>query len=72
MDLQVGKWGNSLAVRLPAQLVRELGVQDGSTLDAEVVSPAHRKAFIKSLEILHASLPTTEPVVEQMRREARY
>jgi antitoxin MazE len=82
MDLQVGKWGNSLAVRLPAQLVRELGVQDGSTLDAEVVSPAHlrlaarkpfdRKAFIKSLEKLHASLPTTEPVVEQMRREARY
>jgi len=25
-DLPVGRWGNSLAVRIPAKLARELGV----------------------------------------------
>ncbi|MEQ9564472.1 MAG: AbrB/MazE/SpoVT family DNA-binding domain-containing protein, partial [Pseudomonadales bacterium] len=27
--MQVAKWGNSLAVRLPADLVRELGLKEG-------------------------------------------
>lgn len=35
--MQVSKWGNSLAVRLPAELVRELGLREGDevTLRAE-------------------------------------
>ena len=31
--MQVAKWGNSLAVRLPASLVRELGLQEGDQID---------------------------------------
>ncbi len=31
--MQVAKWGNSLAVRLPAKLVRELGLQEGDQID---------------------------------------
>ena len=31
--MQVAKWGNSLAVRLPAQLVRELGLREGDRID---------------------------------------
>jgi len=27
--MQVAKWGNSLAIRLPAGLVRELGLKEG-------------------------------------------
>ena len=30
--MQVAKWGNSLAVRLPADLVRELGLKEGDTV----------------------------------------
>lgn len=30
--MQVAKWGNSLAVRLPAALVRELGIADGDEI----------------------------------------
>ncbi|NZA02068.1 AbrB/MazE/SpoVT family DNA-binding domain-containing protein [Ottowia beijingensis] len=30
--MSVGRWGNSLAVRLPAELARELGLREGSTL----------------------------------------
>lgn len=31
--MQVAKWGNSLAVRLPAELVRELGLKEGDEID---------------------------------------
>lgn len=30
MELQVNRWGNSLAVRLPAQLARQMGLEEGS------------------------------------------
>ena len=29
----VAKWGNSLAVRLPAAIVRELGLKEGDRID---------------------------------------
>jgi antitoxin MazE len=31
--MNVAKWGNSLAVRLPAELVRELGLREGDQID---------------------------------------
>jgi antitoxin MazE len=31
--MQVAKWGNSLAVRLPVALVQELGIADGDELE---------------------------------------
>lgn len=31
--MQVAKWGNSLAVRLPAELVRELDLKEGDQID---------------------------------------
>jgi antitoxin MazE len=31
--MQVAKWGNSLAVRLPAKLVAELGLVEGDEID---------------------------------------
>ena len=31
--MQVAKWGNSLAVRLPAELVRKLGLKEGDEID---------------------------------------
>jgi antitoxin MazE len=30
--MQVAKWGNSLAVRLPVALVQELGISDGDEI----------------------------------------
>ena len=32
--MKVSKWGNSLAIRLPTDLVRKLGVKDGDELYA--------------------------------------
>ena len=31
--MHIAKWGNSLAVRLPAQLVRDLGLKEGDEID---------------------------------------
>lgn len=37
--MQVGKWGNSLAVRLPAAVVDALGLQEGDEVQVEVADP---------------------------------
>lgn len=36
MQTEVGKWGNSLAIRLPAALMREWGCGVGSKLELSV------------------------------------
>ena len=38
MPMKVSKWGNSLAVRLPADLVRELGVKEGDYIGRDRLS----------------------------------
>lgn len=36
--MKVSKWGNSLAVRLPADLVRELGLKEGDYVGQDKLS----------------------------------
>lgn len=31
--MQVAKWGNSLAVRIPAELARQLGIKEGDNIE---------------------------------------
>jgi antitoxin MazE len=35
---QIGKWGNSLAVRLPGTYAKDLGLSEGMDLEVSVVS----------------------------------
>ena len=35
MHVQIGKWGNSLGVRIPSALAKELGLHDGTELDLQ-------------------------------------
>lgn len=82
MRLQLAKWGNSLAVRLPAECVRAAGLRLGDSVDAEItpggkitLTPAktfNKSAFLQRLRKLRREMPMTEPVVEQMRQENRY
>lgn len=82
MRLQVAKWGNSLAVRLPVECVRAAGLQEGDSVEAEITpageitltpaKPFNKAAFLDRVRKLRSNMPMTEPVVEQMRREARY
>jgi antitoxin MazE len=36
--MQVSKWGNSLAIRLPASVVEVLGLKEGDQIEVEVAS----------------------------------
>ncbi|ACH84703.1 MULTISPECIES: AbrB/MazE/SpoVT family DNA-binding domain-containing protein [Acidithiobacillus] len=35
--MQVSKWGNSLAVRIPTSVVEALGIKEGDDIEVEVV-----------------------------------
>lgn len=37
--MQVSKWGNSLAVRLPASVVAALGLEEGDDIEINVAGP---------------------------------
>lgn len=64
--MQVSRWGNSLAVRLPKTLVDELGLVAGD--DLQVVAASKREiavekaersaAFLKRIERLKFDLPS--------------
>lgn len=82
MRLQLAKWGNSLALRLPAECLRATGLRQGDSVDAEITptgkitltpaNPFDKSAFLRRLRKLRRNMPVTEPVVERMRKEARY
>lgn len=40
MKMQVGKWGRSLAVRLPRRLTDRLGLKEGDEIDAAALEEA--------------------------------
>lgn len=40
MKMQIGRWGNSLAVRLPKALVERLGLREGDEIDLSVLEAA--------------------------------
>jgi antitoxin MazE len=82
VELVVCRWGNSLAVRLPAASARRIGVDEGDRLIAEV-SPDGRlilareakkvdAAAIRSLRKFLAHQTQTASVLAKMRGRARY
>lgn len=82
MRLQVAKWGNSLAVRLPVECTRAAGLKEGDCVEASISTTGaiilaseklfDKSAFLIRIAKLHAAIPMTAPVVEAMRNEARY
>ena len=82
MRLQLAKWGNSLAVRLPVECTRAAGLREGDTVEAEVTPigeikltparPFDKAAFIKRLRKLRSTMPMTTTTVQMMRQEDRY
>lgn len=83
MRLQVSKWGNSLAVRLPANYAKQSGVSSGDYLEATItasgemrlvpsVPSVDKAALLKKLSTLLKNMPQTSNVMETLRDEARY
>jgi antitoxin MazE len=63
--MQVAKWGNSLAVRLPATVVEALGLKEGDQIEIqiagkrrfEVARDSSRQRAIERLRKLRRPLP---------------
>jgi antitoxin MazE len=83
MRLQVSKWGNSLAVRLPANYAKYTGIASGDYLEATItpggemhLAPcapvADKAALLKKISALQKTLPQTRSVMDTLREEARY
>lgn len=61
----VAKWGNSLAVRLPAAVVEALGLREGDDIEIDVADARHfgiarkpgRDALLKRLRAFRGRLP---------------
>ncbi len=81
MNLHVAKWGNSLALRIPAEYVRSLGVKEGDSLEANMtidggpaIRPAtwDRKSFGRELSTARQSMPLGQSVMDEVRRGGHY
>jgi antitoxin MazE len=79
MDLQVNRWGNSLAVRLPAGLAKALSIKEGSVLSPQELGQRllavgttvdqeqleARKKLIDHIRQMHKTMPVTQPVSKE-------
>ena len=84
--MQVAKWGNSLAVRLPAKLVAELGLAEGDEIEIVSASRARmeverrkrpptmeeREAMIEQLRALREKLKISVPAGYRFKRSHAY
>lgn len=61
MRAQIGKWGNSLALRLPKEIAAELRVDEGTTVDIEVERGVLKVAPAKPRYSLDELLKGIEP-----------
>lgn len=57
--MKVAKWGNSLAVRLPAPVVEALQLQDGDEVEIHVAAP-------RVLSVV--KMPDVEEMFERVRK----
>jgi len=63
--VQISKWGNSLAVRIPAEIVRSLDLKEGDQVDVRAAAPGileiarddRRRLALETLRSFRGSLP---------------
>lgn len=72
--MQVAKWGNSLAVRIPAKTVKALALEEGDTVEMALtvveaaIEPSREKLRAAALKRL-LSMPRTLPSDFKFNRE---
>jgi antitoxin MazE len=69
MKVQVAKWGNSTAVRLPAAVVKQLGLRPGMALEVTVDDGTVRLSADSAAQSARRPQPLTlDWIVSEMRR----
>lgn len=81
MNIQISKWGNSLALRIPATLIKQIQLKDGDKVEATlskdgslIIRPQKldRKAIAAELKAFRDTLKMGKSVMDELRSEARY
>jgi antitoxin MazE len=81
MNIQISKWGNSLALRIPAAFIKEIKLKDGDKVEATlskdgslIIRPQkiERKEIAAQLRAFRATLKMGKSVMEEVRSKARY
>lgn len=81
MNLHIAKWGNSLALRIPADYVRRIGIKEGDSVEASLTADGaltlrpvkwDREAFAREVSVARDASPIGTSVMEELRRGARY
>ena len=63
--MQVARWGNSLAIRLPAKVVHALGLKPGDDVEIDVIDARHLSvarspdsdALMKRVRAMRGTMP---------------
>ena len=81
MNIQLAKWGNSLALRIPQHLLKEANLAEGDFLNASLApdgtivlrtKQVDRKSIIRELHEFRESMPMSKSVIKQLRESVRY
>ena len=81
LNIQISKWGNSLALRIPATLIKQIQLKDGDKVEATlskdgslIIRPQKldRKAIAAELKAFRDTLKMGKSVMNELRSEARY
>ncbi|MDD5297499.1 MAG: AbrB/MazE/SpoVT family DNA-binding domain-containing protein [Rhodocyclaceae bacterium] len=81
MNLQIARWGNSLALRIPADFVRRMGVKEGDSVEASLTAEGglslrpvswDRRAFARELSLERDGQVLGTSVMEELRRGGAY
>jgi antitoxin MazE len=76
MEAVIKKWGNSLGIRIPNVIVRELSLKDGSSVDIkdkgnEIVIKPKNNALSEMIDLIneeniHGEIETNGPVGKEL------
>jgi len=81
MNIQISKWGNSLALRIPAAFIKEIKLKDGDKVEATlskdgslIIRPQKldRKEISAQLRAFRTTLKMGASVMDEVRSKARY
>jgi antitoxin MazE len=81
MNTQISKWGNSLALRIPAEVVKQIHLKEGDKVEATlsmngtlIIKPQKldRRTLAKMARELRDSMRMGKSVMDEVRSEARY
>lgn len=81
MNIQVSKWGNSLALRIPAAFIKEIKLKEGDKVEATLSTDGsliirrqklERKEIAAQLRAFRATLKMGTSVMDEVRSKARY